>query len=107
MEGLQTKDFFDRLEKRKNELPELILQLSEVLTRMVEETELPTRGDIARLHGGLREVIGSRDELIRTCGNDGKICGICPFMAYVPTEIHFASESQPFCLPWIAWNRGN
>lgn len=105
MEGLQTKDFRDRLKKSRETLPQLVVELAELLDRTIEEIEKPTRGDIARLHRSMRAVIGTKESLINTCGNEGEICISCPFMAYVPTDIHFASESQPICLPWIALNR--
>jgi hypothetical protein len=105
LEGLQTKDFRDRMAKERSNLPNLIVELAEVLDKMIEEIERPTRADIARLHARMRELIGSKENLINTCGNEGKLCAICPFMAYVPTDIQYASESQPICLPWIALNR--
>ncbi len=105
MEGLQTKDFRDRLDKGREDLPAIIIDLAEVLTDMIENIERPTRGDIARLHGRLRDIIGIKARLVEVCGNEGELCTICPFMAYVPTEINYASESQPLCLPWIALNR--
>lgn len=105
-QGTQTLDFVSRLEKNRPNLPPVIVEMAEEMARTVEKHELPTRGTIASLHATLREILGERDTIVETCGNEGRYCSMCPFGAYIPEEFSHASEKAPICLPWIAINLG-
>jgi hypothetical protein len=43
----------------------------------------------------------SGSKLRDICGTTGKLCGQCPFGAYLPSGFPYASEQQALCLPWI------
>lgn len=105
IEGLQTHDFFQRFERSRSVLHPVILRLAETLVKMIDEIEYPTPADIARMHEQMRSVVGARENLSSVCGTEGKVCVICPFAAYIPSEFPHASEDVPVCIPWIALNR--
>ena len=100
--GLQTHDFLMRLKKFAEALPPLLLELAQVMRRLVEEIERPQLEDVQQLHEELRRVIGDKANLAAVCGEEGKLCPQCPFGAYLPSGFPFASEEKPLCLPWIA-----
>jgi hypothetical protein len=100
--GLQTHDFLMRLKKFEEALPPLLLELAQVMRRLVEEIERPQLEDVQQLHVDLRRVIGGKANLAAVCGKEGKLCPQCPFGAYLPTGFPYASEEKPICLPWIA-----
>jgi hypothetical protein len=79
--------------------------MSQILMKMIDEIEYPTPADIARMHEQLRSSAGTREDLSSVCGTEGKVCVICPFAAYIPSEFPHASEEVPVCIPWIAMNR--
>lgn len=105
VEGLQTHDFVQRLERSRATLPPLLLELSEVLVQMIDDIEYPTPADISRLHSRIREIVQDKQQLASTCGTEGKLCVICPYTAFIPSEFPFASQQVPVCLPWISVNR--
>lgn len=105
VEGLQTHDFFQRLERCLPVLHPTILSMAQVLVKMIDEIEYPTPADIARMHEQIRSAIGLRENLSSVCGTEGKVCVICPFAAYIPSDFPHASEEIPVCIPWIALNR--
>jgi len=107
VEGLQTHDFFQRFERSSPVLHPILVNTAQVLMKMVDEIEYPTPADIARMHEQLRSAIGARENLSSVCGTEGKVCVICPFAAYIPSDFPFASEDVPVCIPWIALNRGH
>jgi hypothetical protein len=100
--GLQTQDFINRLEKSRQTLPPLILELAQIMREMVERIESPQIKDIVQLHEQLRQLIGIPQKLGETCGSEGLLCGQCPFGAYLPSGFPYASEQKPLCLPWIS-----
>jgi len=106
VEGLQTHDFLQRLDRSQSVLPSIIRTMAEALAKQVDEIEYPTPADISRLHEQFRQAVGARENLSAVCGIEGKLCVICPFAAYIPSEFPFASEEAPVCLPWIAVLRG-
>jgi hypothetical protein len=99
--GLQTLDFMERIKKFETELPPLLVEMSRLLLRMIEEIERPQLEDVQRMQGELRRLVGDSGQLIALCGSEGKLCGQCPFGSYLPTGFSFASPEQPLCLPWI------
>jgi hypothetical protein len=99
--GIQTHDFLKRLQKVDPALPPLLLNLAEVMRRLIEEIESPQLEDIQRLHAELRRIIGDPQSLREICGQEGKLCNRCPFGAYLPSGFPYASEKQAICLPWI------
>ena len=99
--GIQTHDFLMRLKKFEDTLPPLLLELSRVMQRMVEEIARPQLEDVQELHSELRRLIGDAVELRAICGFEGKLCSQCPFGAYLPSGFPYASEKQALCLPWI------
>ncbi len=107
VEGLQTHDFLQRLERSRPVLSSVIIAMAEVLAKQIDEIEYPTPADIARLHESLRSTAGTREDLSALCGLEGKVCVICPFAAYIPSDFPHASEEVPVCLPWIAMMRGS
>lgn len=107
VEGLQTHDFLQRLERSRSVLPPLIVSLAEILRTSIDEIEYPTPADISRMHERMRSISGTQEDLDRTCGREGKLCVICPFAAYIPSEFPHASREIPVCIPWIAMSRGN
>jgi hypothetical protein len=99
--GLQTIDFLDRIKKFERELPPLLLEMAELLQRMIEEIERPQLEDVQKMQAELRQLIGDSERLIAACGDEGKLCTQCPFGSYLPSGFPFASPEQPLCLPWI------
>lgn len=99
--GLQTHDFLQRIEKFKETLPPVLLELAQVMRRMIEEFERPQLEDVQRLQAELRRLIGDAASLRAICGTEGKLCPQCPFGAYLPSGFPDASEKQARCLPWI------
>ncbi|MBI4643355.1 MAG: hypothetical protein HY790_10445 [Deltaproteobacteria bacterium] len=99
--GLQTMDFLDRIKKFEGELPPLLLEMAELLKRMITEIERPQLEDVQRMQAELRRMIGGSERLVAVCGAEGKLCLQCPFGAYLPSGFPFASPEQPLCLPWI------
>lgn len=99
--GVQTQDFLARLEKQKESLPALLLELAGVMQRMICEIDRPELSDIQALQTELRRMIGDPQGLRDICGTEGKLCGACPFGAYLPSGFPYASEKQALCLPWI------
>ncbi|MDD2903945.1 MAG: hypothetical protein PHU44_16075 [Syntrophales bacterium] len=99
--GLQTSDFLERMEKFEQELPPLLLELSQVVRQMIEEIERPQLEDVQKMQEELLKMLGDSEQLIAVCGTEGKLCVQCPFGAYLPTGFPFASPEQPLCLPWI------
>jgi hypothetical protein len=99
--GLQTIDFLERLQKLEAEFPPLIREMAGLVQRLIEEIENPKLEDILRMQGELRRLIVDSQGLEEVCGLEGKLCGRCPFGAYLPTGFSFASPEQPLCLPWI------
>ena len=106
VEGLQTHDFFQRFERSRPVLPPLLVDMAQILMKLVDEIEYPTPADIARMHEQIRSTIGASENLSSICGTEGKVCVICPFAAYIPSDFPHASQEVPVCIPWIAWNRG-
>jgi hypothetical protein len=100
--GLQTQEFIRRLKALEDSLPPLLLELAEVMRRMVEEIEAPQLEDIQRLQAELKRVVGDPGRLRAICGLDGEFCGQCPFGAYLPSGFPYSFEAQAICLPWIA-----
>ena len=99
--GLQTQDFLERMEKFEQELPPLLLELSQIVKQMVEEIERPQLQDIQNMQEDLLKLLSGSEQLTAVCGTEGKLCVQCPFGAYLPTGFPFASPEQPLCLPWI------
>jgi hypothetical protein len=99
--GIQTHDFLTRLQKAEATLPPLLLELSRVMERMIQEVPSPQLEVIRQLHEHLRDLIGDASELRAICGTAGECCGQCPFGAYLPSGFPYASEQQALCLPWI------
>lgn len=99
--GIQTHDFLKRLEKVDDTLPPLLLELSRLLERMIQEVANPQLEDIRELHQQLRRLIGDAAGLRAICGTKGEFCSQCPFGAYLPSGFPYASEKQALCLPWI------
>ena len=99
--GLQTSDFLERLQKFEQELPPLLLELSQVVKQMIEEIERPQLEDVQKMQEELLQMLRDSERLIAACGTEGKLCVQCPFGAYLPTGFPFASPTQPLCLPWI------
>jgi len=99
--GLQTIDFLGRLQKFEQELPPLLLEMSRLLKRLIEEIEKPQLEDIQQLQAELLQMISDSERLEAVCGTEGKLCPQCPFGAYLPSGFPFASPQQPLCLPWI------
>jgi hypothetical protein len=99
--GVQTQDFLKRLEKAKEGLPPLLLELATVVARMIAEIERPQLEDIQALQNELRRLIGDPQNLRDICGTEGQLCGQCPFGAYLPSGFPYAAEHQALCLPWI------
>lgn len=99
--GLQTSDFLERMEKFEQELPALLLEMSQVVKQMIEEIERPQLEDVKKMQDELLKMLNDSERLIATCGTEGKYCVQCPFGAYLPTGFPFASPEQPLCLPWI------
>ena len=99
--GVQTQDFLKRLDKAKEDLPPLLLDLAAVVARMIAEIERPHLEDIQALQNELRRLIGDPQNLRDICGTEGQLCGQCPFGAYLPSGFPYASEHQALCLPWI------
>ena len=99
--GLQTRDFLERMEKFEQELPPLLLEMSQKVRQMIEEIERPQLEDVEKMQEELLQMISGSEQLIAVCGREGKFCVQCPFGAYLPTGFPFASPEQPLCLPWI------
>jgi hypothetical protein len=99
--GVQTHDFFVRLKKGEVSLPPLLLELAAVMQRMIAEIQQPQLEDIQALQAKLRQLIGDPQRLRDICGTEGRLCGECPFGAYLPSGFPYASEAQALCLPWI------
>jgi hypothetical protein len=99
--GVQTQDFLKRLDKAKEDLPPLLLELAAVVARMIAEIERPQLEDIQALQNELRRLIGDPQNLRDICGTEGQLCGQCPFGAYLPSGFPYAAEHQALCLPWI------
>lgn len=99
--GLQTHDFLVRLKKAEDSLPPLLLELATAMQRMIEAIERPQLEDIQGLQDQMRRSIGDPQRLREICGTEGKVCGQCPFGAYLPSGFPHASEKQALCLPWI------
>lgn len=99
--GLQTMEFLDRLKKFAGELPPLLVEMAELLQRMIEEIERPQLEDVEKMQAQLLQMIGDSERLIAVCGTEGKLCPQCPFGSYLPSGFTFASPEQPLCLPWI------
>lgn len=99
--GIQTHDFLMRLQKAESTLPPLLLELAQVMRRLIEEIAEPQLEDILRLQAELRRIIGDPQGLREICGTEGKFCPQCPFGAYLPSGFPYASEKQALCLPWI------
>ncbi|MFZ5451762.1 MAG: hypothetical protein ACOZF2_07835 [Thermodesulfobacteriota bacterium] len=99
--GLQTSDFLERLQKFEQELPLLLVEMSQVLRQMIAEIERPQLGDVQKMQGELLLKVHDSEHLIAACGTEGKLCAHCPFGAYLPTGFSYASPAQPLCLPWI------
>ena len=68
---------------------------------MIAEIERPQLEDIQALQKELRHLIGDPQNLRDICGTEGKLCGSCPFGAYLPSGFPYAAEHQALCLPWI------
>jgi hypothetical protein len=107
VEGLQTHDFIQRLERSRSVLPSPIINLAEILQKLIDEIEYPTPADISRMHERMRAASGTQEDLDIVCGGEGKLCVICPFAAYIPSEFPHASREIPVCIPWIAMSRGS
>jgi len=99
--GVQTHDFLMRLDKAKESLPPLLLDLAAAMERMIAAIERPQLEDIQALHAELRGLIGDPQNLRDICGTEGRLCGQCPFGAYLPSGFPYAAEHQALCLPWI------
>lgn len=99
--GLQTLDFLDRIKKFEEDMPPLLLEMSRLLQRMIEEIERPQLEDVQKMQAELLQMIGGSERLIAACGAEGKLCPQCPFGSYLPSGFPFASPEQPLCLPWI------
>jgi hypothetical protein len=99
--GLQTMDFLERCKKFGEEMPPLLLEMAQVLKKMIEEIDRPQLEDVQKMQGKLQEMLGGSERLLAVCGTEGKLCGQCPFGAYLPSGFPFASPTQPLCLPWI------
>lgn len=99
--GIQTLDFISRCDKVGEDLPLLLKELGQIMRRVIEEIDRPQLEDVQRLQAELRLRIGPPDRLREICGTEGKLCGQCPFGAYLPSGFPYASEQQPLCLPWI------
>lgn len=105
--GFQTEEFMSRLESYQAVLPVRISRMAQVMKDMIREIDAPLADDIQRLREAIREVIGSEEDLIELCGSEGRWCSRCPFGAYLPQGVPFASEAAPFCLPWTAVRQGS
>jgi hypothetical protein len=99
--GVQTHDFLMRLQKGKESLPALLLDLAAMMEQMIAEIERPQLSDIQALQAELRRRIGDPQRLRDICGTEGQLCGQCPFGAYLPSGFSYAGEYQALCLPWI------
>jgi hypothetical protein len=99
--GLQTLDFLERCQKFEEEMDPLLLEMAQVLKKMIEEIERPQLADVQKMQADLLEMVSDSERLIAVCGREGKLCPQCPFGAYLPTGFPFASPTQPLCLPWI------
>lgn len=104
--GKLTEEFLQRMEQNQGELPEILVALARIQRKHIEETAEPSEENIKSLLGHLKEQLGGaeagRAKLTETCGNEGALCGLCPFGAFIPQEMGFASPVQPICLPWIS-----
>lgn len=99
--GIQTHDFLMRLQKVGDTFPSLLLELAELMRRMIEEIDRPQLENVQRLQAELRRRIGDPQGLREICGTEGKLCAQCPFGAYLPSGFPYASEQQALCLPWM------
>ncbi|MDP3181634.1 MAG: hypothetical protein Q8M54_02310 [Desulfobaccales bacterium] len=99
--GVQTHDFLMRLRKGADTLPPLLLELAQVMRRMIEGVDRPQLEDVQRLQADIRRLIGGAARLREVCGAEGQLCTQCPFGAYLPSGFPYASEQQALCLPWI------
>ena len=104
--GKLTEEFLRRLEQNQEELPEVLTNLARLQRNRIQETPEPGQKDIEELLQSLREHLGGaeagRSVLVDTCGHEGALCNICPFGAFIPPEMGFASLRQPICLPFIS-----
>lgn len=106
--GFQTEEFLSRLDSYRDLLPGPIGLMAEAVRSMIREIENPTAADIRKLHGEILRVIGCAENLIELCGPEGRWCASrCPFGAYLPQGVLYASETAPFCLPWTALKQGD
>lgn len=99
--GLQTMDFLERIKKFEAELPPLLLEMAQLVQRMIEEIERPQLEDVQKMQAELLQMVGDSENLLAACGAEGKLCLQCPFGSYLPSGFPFASPTQPLCLPWI------
>lgn len=106
LSGFQTEEFISRFETYGKDLPLQINLMAEALQIMIREIEKPKPDDIKKLHSTLRQMIKNEESLTDICGTDGRLCQKCPFGAYLPQGVAFASPSFPFCLPWISLESG-
>ena len=104
--GRLTEEFFSRLEQNREELPEILLELGTLQNKFIHEVPEPSQKEIQALLDKLRERLGGGEAgqttLAETCGHEGALCPTCPFGAFIPEEMGFASQRQPICLPWIS-----
>ena len=104
--GRRTEEFIRRLDHNKDELPEILLELAGLQRNSIEEVPEPSQQAIQELLEALRDRLGGLESgqttLAETCGHEGALCGACPFGAFIPQEMGFASQVQPICLPWIS-----
>lgn len=104
--GRRTEEFIRRLDHNKDELPEILLELAGLQRIRIEEVPEPSQQAIQELLEVIREHLGGPESgqtaLVETCGHEGALCGVCPFGAFIPQEMGFASRHQPICLPWIS-----
>lgn len=100
--GFQTEEFLSRLEAYKDELPSKIVAMAELMKTMIREIEIPSGHDINHLHNAICGLISEERILIDICGEEGDLCDICPFGAYLPQGVSKASSTLPLCIPWIS-----
>jgi hypothetical protein len=104
--GRHTEEFMRRIDQNKDELPDILLELAGLQRNRIEELPEPSQQAIQELLDIFREHLGGPEPgqatLVETCGHEGALCGVCPFGAFIPPDMGFASKSQPICLPWIS-----
>jgi hypothetical protein len=109
--GKLTVEFLQRLDKHREELPKILLDMSVLMGNVIEYVPEPSEKEIQALLGNLLEHLSGPEAgkatLDETCGQEGALCPVCPFGAFIPQEMGFSSQQQPICLPWISVTRPN